>query len=58
MLATIAGWFCIAVGVLFVWKPGLIRRRLQKKGIRFIRRYAFVLAVFFGFLLISASLTG
>jgi len=55
MLLRILGWFWILLGILFLLKPGLIKRRLQKKSMKFLRRYIFLLALVFGFLFISAS---
>ena len=55
MLAKILGWFWILTGIIFLLKPEWLRKRLQKKSYKILKKYLFVIALFFGFLFITAA---
>lgn len=55
MLIKFFGWFWIVAGILFLCKPLLLKNRLQKKSLKKIRKYLFLLAVLLGSLLIAVS---
>jgi len=55
MLLKIFGWFWIVAGVIFLLKPQILKNRLQKKGLRKLRKYFFALAIILGGLLISVG---
>lgn len=55
MFATILGWFWIVMGIFFLWKPEILKKKLNRKSLRKIRKYLFVLAVILGILLIKAG---
>ncbi len=56
MLVKIIGVFWIIIGILFILKPQLLQKRLQKKSTKKIRKNLFLLALFLAFTLILASL--
>jgi len=56
MLAKFLGWFFIAMGILFVLKPEILRNKLLKKSNKVLRRFLFSLSVVLGILLINISL--
>lgn len=56
MLANMLGWFLIIMGTLFLIKPQMLKKRLQKKFSKKIKRLLLSLAVFLGILFISAGL--
>ena len=55
MIATIVGWFWTITGIIFLIKPGFLKRRLQKKSLKRLRRLLFSIALFLGFILIVAA---
>lgn len=55
MLIKILGYFWVVIGVLFLIWPQLFRGRLQKKGLRRLRKYFFLIAIILGATLISAT---
>ena len=55
MLAKIFGWFWIIMGVLFLIKPQLLRRRLQVKSTKKLRKALFLITLFLAVSLILAS---
>lgn len=55
MFSGVVGGIFILVGVLSLFYPEALRRRLRRKAVRKLRRYFFAAAVFFGVLLISAG---
>ena len=55
MLAKILAWFLILSGIFFLIKPEILRKRLQKKITKRLKRYLSLLAIFLGILFISAA---
>ena len=55
MLVKIFGWMWVVAGILFLWKPQLLKNRLQKKSLKRLRKYTFLLAIFLGLLLIGVA---
>ncbi len=55
MIATILGWILIIMGVLFLLKPQLLKNRLQKKGLKKLKRYMFFVLVSLGGLFIGVA---
>jgi len=55
MFLAILAWFWIVTGLLFLINPGFLRRRLQKKSYKIVRRYLFIMLIFFAMLLIAAG---
>lgn len=55
MLISIFGWLWIIAGTIFMLKPQMMRNRLQKKGMKKLRKYFFLLSIILGGLLISAG---
>ncbi len=45
MLANLAGWFLIIIGVIFFLKPELLRKRLQRKSHKTARKILFSLII-------------
>lgn len=56
MLSKILGVIWIILGLLWVIRPDILKRRLQKKMNRRMRRIVFVFIIMFGFLLIGSVL--
>lgn len=56
MLLKIFGWFWIVAGLIFLLKPQILKNRLQKKGLKKLRKYFFALSLVLGGLLISVGL--
>ncbi len=56
MIIKIIGWFWVITGVLFLIMPGLLRRRIQKKSNKVVRRYLFVMTLFLAAGLISIGM--
>ena len=55
MIATILGWVLIVMGTLFLLKPQALKNRLQKKGLRKMKRYLFFLTISVALLFIGAA---
>jgi len=55
VLTRILGWLWIVGGSLFFIKPGLLKRKLQKKSIRRVKKYLCLVAIFAGFILMKVS---
>lgn len=55
MLVKILGWFWISMGILFLLKPELLRKRLQKKGFKKFKKYLISLILVLSGLLIAAA---
>lgn len=55
MLAKIIGWLWIGSGALFLLKPNILKNKLQKKGLKKVKKILFSLAVTAGIFLIIAS---
>ena len=55
MLAKILGWFFIGMGMLFILKPQILQNKLRRKSAKVLRKYLFLIAVFFGILLFKAG---
>jgi hypothetical protein len=55
MIATILGWVLIVMGTLFLLKPEALKNRLQKKGLRKMKRYLFFLTISVALLFIGAA---
>lgn len=55
MIAVILGWILIIIGVLFLLKPQLLKNRLQKKGLKKLKRYMFFMLVSLGGLFIGVA---
>ncbi|NQT94847.1 MAG: hypothetical protein HQ572_00200 [Candidatus Omnitrophica bacterium] len=55
MFLRILGWFWVITGILFLLKPNFLRRRIQKKSIKVVRRYLFLIILFFAIPLIGAG---
>ncbi|MFC1804430.1 hypothetical protein ACFLZ3_01205 [Candidatus Omnitrophota bacterium] len=55
MLAKILGWFLIITGVFFLLKPEALRRRLQKKSYKKLRKYLFAITIVLAVLLITVA---
>jgi len=56
MLVSILGWFWVVTGVIFLIWPNFLKKRLQKKSYKIIRRYLFVVGIFLSIMLISVGL--
>ena len=56
MLVSILGWFWVVTGVIFLIWPNFLKKRLQKKSYKIIRRYLFVVGIFLSVMLISIGL--
>ena len=56
MLVSILGWFWVVTGVIFLIWPNFLKKRLQKKSYKIIRRYLFIFGIFLSVMLISVSL--
>ena len=57
MLAKIFGYIFILAGTLFLLKPQLLKKRLQKKGLKKLRRLMFAIAMAAGVFFISTAIT-
>lgn len=55
MLVKILGWFWIGMGILFLLKPELLRKRLQKKSFKKFKKYLFSFLLVLSGLLIAAA---
>ena len=55
MLATILGWFWLCMGILFFVKPHLLKRMLEKKTFKKIKKYMIAIAIVLSVLLIKVS---
>ena len=53
MFVKILGYIWLVVGILFLLKPQILKNRLQKKGLKKLRKYFVLLALILGALLIS-----
>ena len=55
MLTTIVGGLWILRGLFFLYKPDWLKGRLQKKGVKGVRRLVFALSLAAGILLLGAA---
>ncbi len=55
MFAKILGWVWVIMGVIFLIKPQLLKNRLQKKGIKKIRKYLFCVALALSSMILSIA---
>ncbi len=55
MLAKILASFFVIIGIWFLLKRESLRRKLQRKSKKILRRYLSAVALFFGLLFISAG---
>lgn len=55
MFIKLLGWFWIIAGVFFLLKPEMLRRKLQKKSGKKLRKILFFITIFLSMLLISAA---
>ena len=55
MLAKILGYIFVLAGILFLLKPQILKNKLQKKGLRKLRKYMFFLLVFLGVAFIGVA---
>ena len=55
MLVKILAWFWIITGIVFLFWPQILKKRLQKKSYKIVKKYLFSIAIFFGILLITAA---
>lgn len=55
MLVKILGWLLILWGIFFFIKPEILRRKLQRKITKKLKKYLFLIAMFLGFLFINAA---
>ncbi len=55
MLAKMLGWSWIVLGVVFLIKPQMLRNRLQKKGMKKIRKYLFAGALTLSSIILSVA---
>jgi hypothetical protein len=55
MLIKLLGWFWIITGILFFLKPEMLRRRLQKKTLKNLKKYLFLIVITLSIFLISAA---
>ena len=46
MILKVVGWFWVITGVLFLIMPNILKKRLQKKSNKVVRRYLFAMAIF------------
>ena len=56
MIIKIVGWFWVITGILFLIMPGLLRKRIQKKSNKVVRRYLFAMVIFLAAGLISIGM--
>jgi uncharacterized protein YjeT (DUF2065 family) len=56
MLAKLLGWLFIIAGILFLLKPQMLRKRFQKKSLKALKKYLFVIVMFLSILFITAAL--
>lgn len=56
MLKTFAGYFFILTGVVFLLKPAILKKRLEKKTVKQAKKLLLAVLFFLSFLLISAGL--
>ena len=56
MISTILGWFFLAVGVIFFLKPNMLKKSLQKKVWKKLKKILFVIACVVGIALIRVGL--
>jgi len=55
MLAKIVGWLWIITGVFFMLKPHILRRRLEKKSAKKIKKYLFAIVMAFSAMLLGVA---
>lgn len=55
MLTAIVGWFFIIFGILFLVKPEILRKKLQKKGVKKLKKTLFFIAIIVSLALIMTS---
>lgn len=55
MFVKIFGYIWLAFGILFLLRPQILKNRLQKKGLKRVRKYFVLLALALGGLLISVG---
>jgi len=55
MLIKILGWFWLITGIIFLLFPGMLKKRLQKKSIKRVRKFLFLIVISLSFLLIGAA---
>lgn len=55
MLLKILGWVWVISGILFCWKPEWLLNKIQKKGLKKMKRFFFGIALVLGVLLIKAG---
>lgn len=54
-MATILGWFFIVMGLLFLLKPEILKKRLLKKGYKKMRMFLLSLSVLLGVMMITTA---
>lgn len=55
MLAKILGWFWLIMGIIFLLKPEFLRKRLQKKSLKKLKKIFFSIALLFGGLILATA---
>lgn len=55
MLLTVIGWVFVLLGLFFLIRPGFLRNRLRKKGIKRIRRLIIAATLFLAITLATAG---
>jgi len=55
MFIKLLGWIWVITGIIFLIFPGMLRKRLQKKSIKRIRKFLFLIVISLSLLLISAA---
>ncbi len=56
MLLFIIGWLWVVTGVIFLIWPGILKKRIQGKSNKIIKRYLFAIALFIAAGLISIGM--
>ena len=55
MLIKLLGWFWIITGILFFLRPEMLRKRLQKKTLKKLKKYLFLIVIALSLFLIAAA---
>ena len=55
MLIKLLGWFWVITGIIFFLRPEMFRRRLQKKTVKKLKRYLFLITITLSICLIAAA---
>ncbi len=55
MLTKVLGWFWITIGIIFLLKPEILKRRMQRKSAKKLKKFMFMIAVTLGTLLIVSG---